>query len=144
MLIDVPDWIQTDSARLIQSGFATQTQMLANFGIEQVRTECVMMVVSRWRSADVLHHLRPRFIPYWNESHTFRAISNFVDPQTPYPHFLPWHRLSYFRGADEAPVYFREMNGDAEESFRDLARRYQVHLTDHFSTVDSCRSLDYR
>ena len=143
MVIDVPNWVQDDSERLVQSGFATQAQMLANFGIEQIRTECVMMVVDRWHSSDVLHHYRPRSIPYWNESHTFRAISQFVDPQAPYPRFLPWHRLSYLRGDDRAPVYFREMCGDAEGEFRALADRHGVRLTDRFSTVDSCGSLDY-
>jgi len=44
MVIDVPMWLQEDSESLIVSGFATQTQMLANFGLEQVRTECVMML----------------------------------------------------------------------------------------------------
>jgi hypothetical protein len=143
MLIDVRNWVQDDSERLLSAGFATQAQMLVNFGIEQVRTESVMMVVDRWHSFDVLQHYRPRSIPYWNESHTFRAISRFVDPHLPYPHYLPWHRLSYFRGDDRAPVYFREMRGDADGEFRELAGRHGVRLTDCFSTIDSCGSLDY-
>ena len=48
MVIDVPNWVQEDSRSLLASGFATQAQMLANFGLEQIRTECVMMVVDRW------------------------------------------------------------------------------------------------
>ncbi|HQX50727.1 MAG TPA: hypothetical protein PLR25_12515 [Planctomycetaceae bacterium] len=143
MLIDIPNWVQDDSERLIISGFATQTQMLANFGIEQVRTECVMMIVSRWETSEVMHHFRPRSIPYWNESHAFLAISRMIDPHMPYPHFLPWHRLSYFRGNDCAPCYFRDMSGDGEREFHLLARRYGVKLTDNFSIVDSCQSLDY-
>ncbi len=144
MIIDVPDWIREDSELLINSGFATQTQMLANFSLEQVRTECVMMVVDRWHSSDVLEHYAPRPIPYWNETHTYQAISRFVDPQAPYPHFLPWKRLAFLRGNDAPPVFFREMQGDSEVLFRELAQRHGVELTDHFSTIDSCRSLDYR
>ena len=143
LLIDVPNWVQEDSERLIAAGFATQTQMLVNFGIEQIRTECVMMAVDRWYSTDVLEHYRPRPIPYWNESHTFHAIARIVDPGTPYPHFLPWQRLSFYRGDDSAPVYFREMRGDPEREFRTLARRYGVRLTGGFSTMDSCDTLDY-
>lgn len=143
MLIDVPNWVQEDSELLVSSGFATQAQMLANFGVEQIRTECVMMVVDRWCSSEVLHYYRPRSIPYWNESHTFYAIAKFVDPSAPYPHFLPWHRLSYYRGQDRPPVFFRTMAGGADEQFRTLANRYGVALTDRFSTLDSCQSLDY-
>lgn len=144
MVIDVPNWLQKDSELLISTGFATQAQMLANFGLEQIRTECVMMVVERWYSSDVLNHYRPRSIPYWNESHTFRAISQFVDPQAPYPHFLPWRRIAFQRGKDRRPVFFREMSGDSEALFRSLARRHGVKLTEDFSTIDSCRSLDYQ
>jgi hypothetical protein len=144
MIIDVPRWIQRDSESLISAGFGTQTQMLANFELEQVRTECVMMVVDRWRSADVFQHFRPRTIPYWNETHTFQAIARYVDPQAPYPHFLPWRRLAFHRGSDSPPVYFRDMQGDPEAQFRALAQRHGVALTDCFSTVDSCQSLDYR
>lgn len=144
MIIDVPNWLQGDSELLIDSGFSTQTQMLANFRLEQVRTECVMMVVDRWHSTNVLAHFHPRSIPYWNETHTYQALSRFVDPRSPYPHFLPWDRLSFIRGNDREPVYFREMQGDSNEQFQDLARRHGVELTDRFSTVDSCQSLDYR
>jgi hypothetical protein len=143
MVIDEPRWIQDDSDRLLASGYATQTQMLANFGLEQVRTECVMMAVEAWSSSEVLQYYRPRSIPYWNESHTFQAISRMVSPATPYPHFLPWHRLSFFRGQDAAPVYFRDMRGNADLEFRALAERYGVRLTERFSTVDSCATLDY-
>jgi hypothetical protein len=143
MLIDIRNWVQNDSERLIASGFATQTQMLANFGLEQVRTECVMMVVNRWATSDVLHHFRPRSIPYWNESHAFLAISRIIDPRMPYPHFLPWHRLSFFRGNDCVPCYFRDMSGDGEQKFRQLAHLYGVTLTDCFSVIDSCQSLEY-
>jgi hypothetical protein len=103
----------------------------------------VMMVVDRWYSSDVLRYFRPREISYWNESLTFHAISRCVDPRRPYPHFLPWKRLSFYRGDDQAPVYFHEMCGDAEQEFRKLAGRYGVRLTDQFSTIDSCGSLDY-
>jgi hypothetical protein len=144
MIIDVPRWVQHDSQALIAAGLATQAQMLANFNLEQVRTECVMMIVERWSSAQVLKHYRPRAIPYWNETHTFQAIARLVDPQAPYPHFLPWRRLAFQRGDDRPPVFFREMQGDSEARFRTLARRHGVHLTDSFSTIDSCRSLDYR
>lgn len=144
MLIDARNWVQEDSRVLVESGFATQTQLLANFNFEQVRTECVMMAVARWHKAAVLKHFQPRRIPYWNETHTYQAISRFVDPQAPYPHFLPWQRLSYLRGNDAPPVYFREMQGDSDAQFRELARRYGVRLTDRFSTIDSCQSLDYR
>jgi hypothetical protein len=144
MLIDVPNWVQDDSDALVASGFGTRAQMLANFGLEQVRTECVMMVVDRWHSARVLEHYRPRAIPYWNETHTFQAVARFVDPGAPYPHFLPWRRLAFYRGDDRPPVFFREMQGDADALFRALARRHGVELTDCFSTVDSCRSLRYR
>jgi len=144
MVIDVPNWVQHDSRSLLASGFATQAQMLANFGLEQVRTECVMMVVDRWHSARVLEHYHPRAIPYWNETHTFIAISRFVDPGLPYPHFLPWWRIAFERGNDRPPVFFREMQGDAEALFRGLARRHGVELSDSFSTIDSCGSLNYR
>jgi hypothetical protein len=144
MMIDVPNWIQEDSRTLMDSGFGTQAQMLANFGLEQIRTECVMMVVDRWHKARVLEHYHPRRIPYWNETHTFLAISRFVDPRAPYPHFLPWKRLAFHRGRDCPPVFFRDMQGDSESLFRALARRYRVELDESFSTIDSCRSLDYR
>ena len=85
MVIDVPNWVQDDSRSLIASGLGTQAQMLANFRLEQVRTECVMMVVDRWCSTGVLAHFHPRPIPYWNETHTFLAISRFVDPQCALP-----------------------------------------------------------
>ena len=143
LVIEARNWVQDDSERLLAAGFATMAQMLANFGIEQVRTECVMMAVDRWYSSDVLRYFRPRPISYWNESLTFHAISRCVDSCRPYPHFLPWGRLSFFRGDDCAPVYFHEMRGDADAEFRDLARRHSVRLTDQFSTVDSCGSLDY-
>ncbi len=144
MVIDLPNWVQEDSRALIASGFATQAQMLANFRLEQIRTECVMMVVDRWCRARVLEHYHPRPIPYWNETHTFLAISRFVDPQAPYPHFLPWGKLAFHRGNDHPPVFFREMQGDAESLFRALARRYGVELSESFSTIDSCGSLEYR
>lgn len=144
MVIDVPNWVQRDSDSLISSGFATQTQILANFNLEQVRTECVMMVVDRWHASQVLRHYRPRSIPYWNEAHTFAAIARYVDPQAPYPHFRPWPRLAFFRGLDRPPVYFREMGPDAEEQFRALAVRHGVRLTERFSTLDSCGTLNYR
>ena len=144
MVIDVPGWVQHDSRALVASGFGTQAQMLANFGLEQVRTECVMMVVDRWYSAGVLEHFRPRAIPFWNETHTFSAIARFVDPRAPYPGFLPWPRLAFYRGADRPPTFFREMHGNAPALFRDLARRHGVSLSGSFSTIDSCRSLDYQ
>jgi hypothetical protein len=144
MVIDVPNWVENDSRDLIASGFATQTQMLANFSLEQVRTECVMMVVDRWHSARVLEHFHPRAIPYWNETHTFLAISRFVDPFLPYPHLLPWRRLAFVRGNDRPPVFFREMHGDPDALFRELARRHGIEPSDRFSTLDSCGSLDYR
>jgi len=143
MMIDVPNWIQTDSEHLLSSPYATQAQMLTNFGCEQIRTECVMMVVERWFSSGVLWHYRPRRIPYWNEGHTFDAIARLVDPDKPYPHFLPWQRLSYARGGDSPPAYFREMR-DAEKQFCDLAARHGVCLRSSFSTIDSCRSTDYQ
>jgi hypothetical protein len=71
-------------------------------------------------------------------------VARYVDPAAPYPHFLPWKRLAFERGNDFAPVFFREMRGDAESLFRALARRFGVELNDSFSTIDSCRSLDYR
>jgi hypothetical protein len=104
----------------------------------------VMMVVDRWHSADVLAYYHPRPIPYWNETHTYHAISRYVDPQSPYPHFLPSERLAFLRGNDRPPIFFRDMHGDSEALFRELARRHDVELTDRFSTIDSCRSLDYR
>jgi hypothetical protein len=143
MMIDEPDWVQEDSERLIRSPYATLAQMLTNFGLEQIRTECVMMVVRRWMSSGVMWRYRPRRIPYWNESHTFRAISEVVDRDKPYPHFLPWQRLSYLRGADRPPVYFREMPG-ADAEYRHLAERHGIRLSARFSTVDSCRTMDYR
>lgn len=142
MVIDVPNWVQRDAARLLSSGYATQAQMLTNFGREQIRTECVMMDVGRWMTAGILEHYRPRRIPYWNESHTFRAIAHLVDPARPYPHYLPWDRLSYVRGGDGPPVYFRDMH-NAEEEFRRLAERHGLRLGASFSTTDSCRSDDY-
>jgi hypothetical protein len=144
MVIDVPHWVQNDSRVLITSGFGTQAQMLANYGLEQVRTECVMMIVDRWYSVRVLEHFRPRTIPFWNETHTFNAIDRFVDPHAPYPHFLPWRRLAFRRGTDLPPTFFREMRGDADALFRALSRRHGVELSDDFSTIDSCRSLDYQ
>lgn len=144
MIIEARNWVQDDSESLIASGFATQTQMLANFGCEQIRTEGVMMVVDRWSRAEVVKLYRPRFIPYWNESHTFQAVALRVDPQSPYPHFLPWRRLSYVRGLDRPPVYFRVMEGDAAAEFRALAARHGVELTDAFSTIDSGSTLDYQ
>jgi hypothetical protein len=144
MVIDSPNWVQHDSELLISAGFATQTQMLTNFGIEQVRSECVMMVVDRWSRPEVLHYYRPRAIPYWNEFHTFQAVARLVDPRTPYPHFLPWRRLSFVRGMDRPPVYFRTMDGDANAAFRALAARHGVELTESFSTMESGSTLDYR
>jgi hypothetical protein len=144
MVIDIPNWVQEDSELLMRAGFATQTQMLANFRLEQVRTECVMMVVDHWHTSDVLQHFQPRAIPYWNETHTFQAIARFVDPRTPYPHFLPWHRLSFHRGNDCPPVYFRDMQGDSDTLFRAMAERHGIVLSNRFSTIDSCRSLDYQ
>lgn len=144
MLIDVPNWVQHDSELLIAAGFATQTQMLTNFGLEQIRTECVMMVVDRWSRAEVVQHYRPRTIPYWNEFHTFQAVSQLVDPHAPYPHFLPWRRLSYVRGLDRPPVFFRSMDADADAEFRALAVRHGVELTEGFSIIDSGSTLDYR
>jgi len=144
MIIDVRSWIQGDSERLLATEAATLAQMLANFGIEQVRTECVMMVVDRWNSPQVLRYFQPRSIPYWNESLTFRAISHGVDPGAPYPHFLPWDRLSFFRGDDCAPVLFRTMRGSPQREFLRVADRLGVRLTECFSTVDSCQTLDYQ
>lgn len=144
MVIDVPNWVQDDSEQLIASGLATQTQMLANFGLEQVRTECVMMVVERWSRSEVLRFYQPRLIPYWNEFHTFQAVARLVDPRSPYPHFLPWRRLSYVRGFDRPPVYFREMDAEVEAEFRSLAARHGVKLTENFSTVESGNTLDYQ
>lgn len=143
MVIDVPNWVQEDAARLLSSPYATQAQMLTNFGREQIRTECVMIVIGRWFTSGVLKYYRPRRIPYWNESHTFRAISRLVDPEKPYPHYLPWERLSYVRGGDVPPIYFREMP-DAENQFRRLAERHGVCLRSSFSTTDSCMSDDYQ
>lgn len=143
MMIDAPNWVQNDSERLIRSPYATLGQMLTNFGLEQIRTECVMMVVRRWMSSGVMWRYRPRRIPYWNESHTFRAIAEVVDRDKPYPFFLPWERLSFLRGADRPPVYFREMS-DADHHFRRLAERHGVELSAKFSTVDSCATMDYR
>ncbi len=143
MMIDVENWVQTDSERLLSSPFATQTQMLTNFGFEQIRTECVMMAVKQWFSSGVLEHYRPRRIPYWNESHTFEAISRLVDAGKPYPHFLPWPRIAFVRGADRPPVFFREME-DADNRFRTLARKHDVLLSPDFSTADSCSSADYQ
>jgi hypothetical protein len=143
MVIDVANWLHVDSERLLSSPYATQAQMLTNFGYEQIRTECVMMVVQRWSTSGVLRHYRPRRIPYWNESHTFDAVARLVDPDQPYPHFLPWQRISFERGADRPPVYFREMD-DAEVQFRALAAKHGVVLSGCFSTIDSGCTLDYQ
>jgi len=142
MVIDARNWLQEDSQQLLASGFATQAQMFNNYGGEQIRTECVMMVASRWFSSMVLEHYRPRRIPFWNESHTFVAISEIVDPERPYPHFLPWKRISFFRGADQPPVFFRDMP-EADVRFRELAAKHGIHLTSSFSTVDSCATMEY-
>lgn len=142
MIFDTPNWVQVDSQRLLSSPYATQTQMLTNFGREQIRTECVMMCASAWSESGVLEHYRPRRIPYWNESHTFDAVARLVDPHRPYPHFLPWERLSFIRGGDVPPVYFREMR-DAPNHFQQLAARHGIRLGSGFSTIDSCQTSDY-
>ena len=66
------------------------------------------------------------------------AISEIVDPERPYPHFLPWKRISFFRGADQPPVFFRDMP-EADVRFRELAAKHGIHLTSSFSTVEQLR-----
>jgi len=144
MLFDVPHWVQQDSERLIRSGHGTMTQMLANFGGEQVRTECVMMVTARWYRPDILARYDLRQAPTWNEGHTFQVIRQLVDDDKPYPGFLPWHRLGFIRGRDRPPVYFRQMAGNAEQEFRRLAAKYNVDLGESFCTADSIGSADYQ
>jgi hypothetical protein len=66
-----------------------------------------------------------------------------VDRDRPYPGFLPWPRISYLRGADQPPVYFRSMVGDPRQQFQRLAARYGIALSAGFSVLDSNQSGDY-
>lgn len=143
MVIDVDDWVRQDAQQLLASGHATYAQMLTNFPTDQVRTECVMMVTREWSRPDVRAKFVPRRLETWNEGHTFSVIHTLVDRDRPYPGFLPWPRISYLRGADEPPVYFRAMRGNPGEHFRRLAERYGVPLSPEFSVRDSIQSTDY-
>jgi hypothetical protein len=143
MVIDVPDWIRQDAQTLLASGHATYAQMLTNFPTDQVRTECVMMVTREWSRPDVLAKFLPRKLETWNEGHAFSVIHTLVDRDRPYPGFLPWPRISYLRGADEPPVYFRAMRGNPGEQFQRLAERYGVPFSSEFSVQDSIQSTDY-
>ena len=136
LVIDVENWLHVDSERLLSSPYATQAQMLTNFGYEQIRTECVMMVVQRWSTSGVLRHYRPRRIPYWNESHTFDAVARLVDPDQPYPHFLPWERISFERGADRPPRLFPR-DGRRRGSIPSVGRQARSRVERLFSTIDS-------
>lgn len=143
MIIDVPNWVQTDSEELLATGYATQAQLLTNFPGWQLRTECVMMAVRQWNRPQVLSYFEPRKITGWNEGHTFNAIQTLVDPNRPFPCFLPWPRLSYVRGNDLPPVYFRQMAGSPQAAFTSLAGKYAVRLSDNFSLQDSILSANY-
>lgn len=143
MLIDCPGWLSHDARHLLSTRHATQAQMLTNFPTDQVRTECVMMVTSAWCRPEVLEFLRPRRITWWNEGHIFEAILRLVDVQRPYPGFLPWLRLSYCRGDDRPPVYFRLMQGNPHQHFHRLAEKYGIALSPGFTTQDSNQSADY-
>jgi len=143
MMIDVTDWVRQDARQLLASGHATYAQMLTNFPADQIRTECVMMVTREWSRPDVLARFVPRRIEIWNEGHTFSVIHALADSDRPYPGFLPWPRISYQRGADEPPIYFRSMQGNPAEHFRQLAERYRVPLSPEFSVHDSNQSTDY-
>lgn len=143
MVIDAPQWIQEDARNLLDSGHATQAQMLGNYPTDQVRSECVMMVVREWARTEVLDWFAPRRIATWNEGHVFAVIRAVVDQDRPYPGFLPWQRISFLRGADRPPVYFRSMAGDPREQFHRLAARYGITLSPGFSVLDSNQSRDY-
>jgi hypothetical protein len=144
LVIDSDDWVREDAERLIASGYGTCTQLLTNHGIDQIRSEGIMMVVSRWATPEVAHFYRPRRLATWNETYSFHAIFRYVDPALPYPGFLPWRRLSPIRGRDAPPVYFRSMNGSPLAHFRGLALRHGIELSDDFSIADSMLSDEYQ
>jgi hypothetical protein len=144
MIFDAPNCVVEDSALLLASGHATMTATLANFGsLTAIRSEAVMMVVDRWSNETVMSQYQPARYTVWNEGHTFRTICQFVDADRPFPHFLPWHRLQYIRGADRPPTYFRAMSGNVLPLYRALAAKHGLCLSAHFSVVDSTGSADY-
>lgn len=144
MIFDIPDWITLDSACLLESGFGTMTASLANYGDpSRIRTEAVMMVVARWSTPSVLERYRPQQYHLWNEAHTATTVRKFIDPQRPFPHFLPWPRVRAIRGLDAPPVYFRHMH-NADGHFRELAGRQGVRWPQGLRMIDSIATSEYR
>ncbi len=143
MIFDVPDWVTEDAELLLASGFGTMTAALSNYGDpSRVRTEAVMMVVPRWSRPEILSRYQPRRYAIWNEGHTAETIRLYIDPQRPFPHYLPWPRLRAIRGRDVPPVYFRQMP-NVDQSFRRLAADYGLRWPTELQMVDSVATRDY-
>jgi hypothetical protein len=144
MIFDVPNWLDEDSERLLSSGYGTMTSALSNFGDpSRVRTEAVMMVVSRWAMPQIIARYQPRYYPFWNEGYTSETIKRLIDPDRPFPHYLPWHRLRPIRGWEVPPVYFRQMV-DADRQFSNLANQYGIRWPTGLKMIDSILTNDYR
>jgi len=54
---------------------------------------------------DVLTHYHPRAIPYWNETHTYQAISRFIDPHAPYRIFSLGNDSPFFAETIGLPYF---------------------------------------
>ncbi len=143
MIFDVPDWVTEDAELLRSSGYGTMTAALSNFGDpSRVRTEAVMMVVSRWSRPEILSRYQPRQYGLWNEGYTADTIRKQIDPHRPFPHYLPWPRLRAIRGRDVPPVYFRQMP-QADANFQRLASEYGLAWPTELQMVDSVATRDY-